>query len=34
MATVTHKLLNDIPLGDVQYLLGHTNLRTTHLYDR
>jgi len=34
VATATDLLLNEIPLEDVQYLLGHADPRTTRLYDR
>jgi site-specific recombinase XerD len=34
VATVTDLLTQGIPLGDVQYLAGHADPRTTRLYDR
>jgi site-specific recombinase XerD len=32
--TATDLLLQGVPLEDVQYLLGHSDCRTTALYDR
>lgn len=34
VATVTDLLAQGVPLGDVQYLAGHADPRTTRLYDR
>jgi site-specific recombinase XerD len=34
VATVTDLLTQGVPLGDVQYLAGHADPRTTRLYDR
>lgn len=34
VATVTDLLSQGVPLGDVQYLAGHADPRTTRLYDR
>jgi len=34
VATVTDLLSQDVPLADVQYLAGHSDPRTTRLYDR
>ena len=34
MATATDLLEQGIPIEDVQYLLGHADVRTTRLYDR
>jgi site-specific recombinase XerD len=31
---VTDLLNQNVPLEDVQYLAGHSNLRTTQIYDR
>ena len=31
---VTDLLSQDVPLKDVQYLAGHTNPKTTQIYDR
>ena len=31
---VTDLLSQDVPLEDVQYLVGHANPRTTQIYDR
>ncbi|MFT3920956.1 MAG: tyrosine-type recombinase/integrase [Myxococcales bacterium] len=33
-ATVTDLLSQGVPLEDVQYLAGHSDPRTTRLYDR
>jgi len=32
--TITDLLTQGVPLEDVQYLAGHADPRTTHLYDR
>ena len=34
MATVTDLLEQNTPLEDVQYLAGHSDPRTTRIYDR
>ena len=34
MAVVTDLLKQDVPLEDVQYLAGHSNPKTTQIYDR
>lgn len=34
VATATDLLDQGVPLDDVQYLLGHSDPRTTRLYDR
>ena len=34
VAVVTDLLNQNVPLEDVQYLAGHSNLRTTQIYDR
>ena len=34
VATVTDLLEQNVPLEDVQYLAGHSNTRTTRIYDR
>ncbi|HYH65616.1 MAG TPA: tyrosine-type recombinase/integrase [Urbifossiella sp.] len=34
VATVTDLLSQGVPLGDVQYMAGHADPRTTRLYDR
>ena len=34
VTVVTDLLSQDIPLGDVQYLAGHSNPKTTQSYDR
>jgi site-specific recombinase XerD len=34
VATVTDLLSQGVPLGEVQYLAGHADPRTTRLYDR
>jgi hypothetical protein len=34
VATVTNLLEQNIPLEDVQHLAGHSDPRTTRLYDR
>ena len=31
---MTDLLSQDVPLEDVQYLVGHANPRTTQIYDR
>ena len=33
-AVVTDLLKQDVPLKDVQYLAGHSNPKTTQIYDR
>jgi integrase/recombinase XerD len=33
VAVVTDLLNQNVPLEDVQYLAGHSNLRTTQIYD-
>ena len=32
--TATDLMMQGVPFKDVQYLLGHADPRTTHLYDR
>jgi integrase/recombinase XerD len=34
VAVVTDLLKQDVPLEDVQYLAGHSNPKTTQIYDR
>jgi integrase/recombinase XerD len=34
VATITDLLTQEVPLEDVQYLAGHSDPRTTRLYDR
>jgi len=34
VTAITDLLTQGVPLEDVQYLAGHTELRTTGLYDR
>ena len=34
VAVVTDLLKQNVPLEDVQYLAGHSNPRTTQIYDR
>ena len=34
MTVITDLLSRGVPLGDVQYLAGHSSPRTTRLYDR
>jgi site-specific recombinase XerD len=34
VTTITDLLIQGVPLGDVQYLAGHADPRTTRLYDR
>src|SRR4029079_12470873 len=34
VTTITDLLNQGVPLGDVQYLAGHADPRTTRLYDR
>ena len=34
IAVVTDLLKQDVPLEDLQYLAGHSNPRTTQIYDR
>ena len=34
MTTVTDLLEQNVPLEDVQYLAGHSDPRTTRIYDR
>jgi site-specific recombinase XerD len=34
VAVVTDLLEQDVPLEDVQYLAGHSDLKTTQIYDR